>query len=111
MRPSVQWGQIKTRELSIYLQTLTPKSVEPKEGQFNMWRKKGAVMEYDVNNTQGEKLYLTPSPQLSLLHPPANPPSLVCLREYKMCVKNSPMYVLGRVKAKQSYVRSWEGES
>ena len=57
----------------------SPKIVEKKKGRFNIIID-SAVMEYVMeNNTQGEILYLTSSAQLFHPHPPANPPSLVCL--------------------------------
>ena len=49
---------------------------EKKEGQSNFWHIKFALLEYDVNNTKGESLYVTPSPPPL----PSSPyPTLSCL--------------------------------
>ena len=49
-----EWGQIKTRELSIYLSVnSSPKEFGKERGSIQHVRIESAVMEYDVNNTQG----------------------------------------------------------
>ena len=59
----LQWGQIKTLELFIYLFHVFPfpQRVQKRRGSFYLCRIKCDVLGYDVNNT-----YVPPSPQLSL---------------------------------------------
>ena len=61
----LHWGQIKTRELSIYLKSLTPKIAVKKE--LGVWCKQYTGEEFLCNSV------------IPTLPPPHSPPILVCL--------------------------------
>ena len=75
---TIYWNATIVRK---YVHSLyyTFKSLDKKEGQSNVWRRKFTVLGFDVKILKGENFDVVSIAPLSLPHPPINPPSIACL--------------------------------